>query len=402
MKQDAELWDLVIVGGGMTGALLALALRSLTSAKIALIEAQAVSADHPGFDARSIALAQGSVEQLKRWQLWPLLAPLTSPINTIHVSDRGNFGMTTLEAKAPGIAAFGQVLGLEDAGRQLQQALVQADIDFVCPDTVAQLSTHADYQQLTLSSGRQLRSRLLVAADGAQSFVRQCLGLEQQLTDFNQSAIIANISLDRPHQGQAFERFTAQGPLALLPMAKGNGKCMSLVWAMSPAQQAEYLNLADTKFLAVLQAAFGYRAGAFTRVSQRHGYPLIMSVMPRPIYHRCVFVGNAAQTLHPIAGQGFNLGLRDIAGLVSVLTPVLNAGGDAGSAALTHDYLAARTQDRQATLLAIETLVRGFSNQDWPLVLGRNIGLRLLSWCPPLKRPVVASALGWPQPTAAH
>ncbi|MGL4475401.1 MAG: 2-octaprenyl-6-methoxyphenyl hydroxylase [Shewanella sp.] len=396
MKQDAELWDLVIVGGGMTGALLALALRSLTPAKIALVEAQTVSSQHPGFDARSIALSRGSVEQLKRWHLWSNLAPNATAIADIHVSDRGHFGMTHLAAAQFGCDSFGHVLGLEDAGRQLQQALSNAEIDFFCPDHVTALISHSDYQEVTLDSGRRLRGRLLVAADGAQSFVRQSLKLESERIDFNQSAVIANVSLDRPHAGRAFERFTEHGPLALLPMAQGDGKCMSLVWAMKADEQARYLALSDSDFLHALQSAFGYRAGKLTKVSQRHGYPLIMSVMPRPIYHRCVFVGNAAQTLHPIAGQGFNLGLRDIATLVQVLTPVLNSGQDAGASEVTHDYLAHRRQDRQATLTAIESLVRGFSNQAFPLVLGRNLGLRLLSWCPPLKRPIVSAASGWP------
>jgi 2-octaprenyl-6-methoxyphenol hydroxylase len=177
----------------------------------------------------------------------------------------------------------------------------------------------------------------------------------------------------------------------------------SVVWALPPAQ-AEQLKYADkAEFLAALQQAFGHRVGRFVDVGQRSSYPLTLSYMPRPIYHRCIFIGNAAQTLHPIAGQGFNLGLRDVVGLLDVLKQAFSTYQlahpstevDVGSNAILHQYLAARQADRNSTLSNIEFLVRGFSNQYWPMVAGRNLGLRLLSWLPPLKRPIAQTAMGW-------
>jgi len=170
---------------------------------------------------------------------------------------------------------------------------------------------------------------------------------------------------------------------------------LSLVWALDDARAKQMQTAPKAEFLAALQQAFGYRAGTFIDVSARHAYPLNLSYMPRPIHHRCVFIGNAAQTLHPIAGQGFNLGLRDVVSLLEVLNTALAQGDDIGSAAVTHAYLNAREHDRNSTIRNIEFLVRGFSNQYWPMVLGRNLGLRLLSWFPPLKTPVAQKAMGW-------
>jgi len=406
--------DVAIVGGAMAGATLALGLAKLSESlarplRIALIEAHSIQQQHPGFDARAIAIAHGSIFELTRLGIWPKLQHLGTAIENIHVSDRGHFGMTELNAKALGIAALGQVVELAQMGKVLFEELAKSSVDVYCPAKVVDLQAQANGHRVLLDDGTVLHCQLLVAADGAHSVVRKQLGQATEQIDFEQTAVVANVTTDQPHQHWAYERFTQTGPIALLPMTTTPStpsvqSRYSLVWALTPAKADELKQADKAEFLAALQQAFGHRVGRFIDVGQRVSYPLTLSYMPRPIYHRCVFVGNAAQTLHPIAGQGFNLGLRDVVGLLKVLEQAFSANAasanasvelDVGSSAILHQYLSARQADRSSTLTNIEFLVRGFSNQYWPFVTGRNLSLRLLSWLPPLKRPVAQIAMGW-------
>lgn len=400
MDNSVQHVDIAIVGGAMAGATLALALARLASTQsplsIALVEAHLPDNRHPGFDARSIAIAHGSIFELSRLGLWPKLAHLGTAITDIHVSDRGHFGMTELNAAQLHVDALGQVVELERVGQVLFRELRQTHVKLYCPAKLAQLIPDIDSHTLVLASGERICAKLVVAADGLQSQVRSSFNLPITQVAFGQTAIITNVQTDKPHQHWAYERFTETGPLALLPMAASQGQPrLSLVWALDDRRAQALLNAPKAEFLTALQHAFGYRAGQFIDVSERHAYPLNLSYMPRPIHHRCVFIGNAAQTLHPIAGQGFNLGLRDVVSLLDVLKTARAQGEDLGSAAVTHAYLHAREHDRNSTIRNIEFLVRGFSNPYWPLALGRNLGLRLLSWFPPLKNPVAQHAMGW-------
>ena len=412
-EQDANLIsvDVAIVGGAMAGAILALGLKSLSDSlkrplKIALIEAHHPNQDHPGFDARSIAIAQGSIFELTRLGLWPKLAHLGAPIDNIHISDRGHMGMTELNAEAFNLNHLGQVVELARVGQVLFALLDGADISLYCPNKLASVEATIDAQLLTLDDGTRLRASLLVAADGVNSKIRAAFKLPLEQVDFDQVALIANIELahvetNKANKNWAYERFTNSGPLALLPMSPVKGvERKSLVWALNPDEAKRLFTVPKDQFLLELQQAFGSRAGQFTAVGERYSYPLMLSYMPKPIYHRTVFIGNAAQTLHPIAGQGFNLGLRDLMNLIQVIeqqllvetdtTPV-----DLGGTAVTYAYLHSRENDRNSTIRNIEFLVRGFSNDYWPLVAGRSLGLRMLSWFPPLKTPVARTAMGW-------
>ncbi|MEL4342455.1 2-octaprenyl-6-methoxyphenyl hydroxylase [Shewanella xiamenensis] len=400
MDNSVQNVDIAIVGGAMAGATLALALARLSGTEkplsIALIEAHLPDNNHPGFDARSIAIAHGSIFELSRLGLWPKLAHLGTAIKDIHVSDRGHFGMTELNASQFHLDALGQVVELERVGQVLFSELNKTQVKRYCPAKLSVLIPDIDSHTLVLDSGERICAKLVVAADGLQSKVRSSFNLPITQVAFEQTAIIANLQTDKPHQHWAYERFTETGPLALLPMADSQGQPrLSLVWALDNHRAQTMLNAPKAEFLAELQQAFGYRAGQFIDVSERHAYPLNLSYMPRPIHHRCVFIGNAAQTLHPIAGQGFNLGLRDVVSLLEVLNTAREQGDDIGGVAVTHGYLQAREADRNSTIRNIEFLVRGFSNQYWPLALGRNLGLRLLSWFPPLKTPVAQKAMGW-------
>lgn len=412
-EQDANLIsvDVAIVGGAMAGAILALGLKSLSDSlkrplKIALIEAHHPNQDHPGFDARSIAIAHGSIFELTRLGLWPKLAHLGAPIDNIHISDRGHMGMTELNAEAFNLNHLGQVVELAQVGQVLFKLLDEADISIYCPNKLTSVEATIDAQLLTLDDGTRLSASLLVAADGVNSKVRAAFQLPLAQVDFDQVVLIANIELahveiNRANDNWAYERFTNSGPLALLPMSSVKGvERKSLVWALSPDEAKRLSTVPKDQFLFELQQAFGSRAGQFTAVGERYSYPLMLSYMPKPIYHRTVFIGNAAQTLHPIAGQGFNLGLRDLMSLIQVIeqklldetdtTPV-----DLGGTAVTYAYMHSRENDRNSTIRNIEFLVRGFSNDYWPLVAGRSLGLRMLSWFPPLKTPVARTAMGW-------
>ncbi|WP_119967640.1 2-octaprenyl-6-methoxyphenyl hydroxylase [Shewanella japonica] len=408
--------DITIVGGAMAGASLALGLAQLSTKyqqqlarplSIAIIEAQQPDSQHPGFDARSIAIAHGSVFELTRLGIWPKLASLGTSIENIHISDRGHFGMTELNAAQFSLPSMGQVVELAKVGKVLFDELKQQDIQLHCPARLEQLDTDISGHTLTLNNGQKIRTALLVAADGAQSKVRQALKQDIEKVDFEQVALVANVQTDKPHDGWAYERFTGSGPLALLPMSsvslESNAQQprLSLVWALDSEQAQAMKTVSKAEFLAKLQSAFGNRAGRFTDVGERVSYPLTLSYMPRPIYHRSVFIGNAAQTLHPIAGQGFNLGLRDVVGLIDAIETVIcdsitaKQALDLGQHSLIHHYLNLREEDRRNTINNVEFLVRGFSNQYWPLVAGRCLGLRLLSWCPPLKTPIAHKAMGY-------
>nr|WP_086940278.1 2-octaprenyl-6-methoxyphenyl hydroxylase [Thaumasiovibrio occultus] len=387
MKQ----FDIVISGGAMAGGTLALAIARLyPHLSVAVVEAQTPdSAAHPGFDARSIALAQGSVAKLKTWGLWPLLSANAEPIEHIHVSDQGHFGLTRMAASDIGHDALGYVVELATVGQAYHQALsANANIHYLLPDSLASSEATPEGVRLTTRSGEVLSAKLLVVADGAQSAMATALNLNETTHDMEQVALIANVETAVAHQSRAFERFTADGPLALLPMSQGRS---SLVWCLPPEKANAMLALPEAQFLAELQRAFGWRLGALTRVGKRDSYPLTVRHRPQVIAHHAVVIGNAAQTLHPIAGQGFNLGLRDVAGLLQCLAfdfPL-------GSPAMLNHYQDSRASDRQRTLAMTSGLVGLFSNDALPLAALRNAGLLMMGTCSAAKRPLLKQAIGW-------
>ena len=394
-------FDIVIVGGAMVGSVLALGLERISKVhnrplSVAIIEAFEPTSEHPGFDARAIALSHGTIEALKTLDIWNGLEHLSTNISHIHISDRHHFGMTDLNAAEFNLDKMGAVVELNPVGFALHKLIQSSNVTMFCPTKVKSIVAEPAQQVLTLDNGETVTAKLVVAADGANSIIRQCHRLEQQSVDFEQTAIIANVKLDDKHHNKAWERFTDTGPLALLPMSASEGNDrLSLVWAVKPEQAENYLALSDKEFVDKLQTAFGFRAGKLITAGKRFSYPLVMTYMQRPIHHRTLFVGNAAQTLHPIAGQGFNLGLRDIMSVIDVCEDALMHDTDIGSAHVVHSYLKQRQPDRDNTLQRVEFLVRGFSNNHFPLVCGRNIGLSLLSWLPSLKTTVGKKAMGY-------
>ncbi|GKX60995.1 2-octaprenyl-6-methoxyphenyl hydroxylase [Leminorella grimontii] len=385
-----------IVGGGMAGATLALALSRLGEGRIAvtLIEAQRPDElAHPGFDARAIALAQGTCQQLERIGCWSLLAREATPIKTVLVSDRGHGGMATLNAGDYGLSALGQVVELHEAGRRLFSLLEHApNVTLRCPAKVVASERDGNSVTVELNDGERIASSLLVAADGSFSAVAASLGVEWDEENYGQTALIANVTTAEPHQGRAFERFTAQGPLALLPMSKGR---MSLVWCIDESRRQEAMAWSERRFIGELQSAFGWRLGEILSVGERHGYPLRLRTARQEVSHRLALVGNAAQTLHPIAGQGFNLGLRDVISLAETLVEASKQGEDVGGYRTLRRYRLRRESDRKATIGLTDGLVHLFANRHAPLAVARNLGLIAMDSCKLLRLPLAYRTLGW-------
>ena len=385
----ANQFDIVIIGGGLAGASCALSLaKSAPELSIAVVEAHQPSADyHPSFDDRSIALAQQSVQFLQRVSLFDPTASFSSAIKKVSVSDRGHFGKTHIDCQEFQQPALGYVVEVNPFGRSLHQLLTNSKVELFCPDSVESLSYQQDHATITLNSGLQMQAALVVIADGAQSPTRQLANLNFTTEPYSQSAIIANIEVAGGHHNHAFERFTEQGPMALLPMSKNR---YSLVWCMEPEQVSEHMALNDDAFMKALHSAFGYRAGQLTKVGMRASYPLVYGRAETLTTHRTVLVGNAGHAIHPIAGQGFNLGLRD----VQVLCELIKTKLPLGSYAFTREYAKQRSQDINTVMTLTDSLVRLFSNTSRLLALGRSCGLFSMDLCSSLKTPLAKQLMG--------
>lgn len=388
-------YDVVIVGGGMVGASLAVAISGL-GLRIGVLERHPYGeAGQPSFDDRSIALAYGSRRILQGMGLWEGLREALCPITDIHVSDRGRFGATRLNGRDEGVEALGYVVENRVMGRVLNDALSACpDVQMIAPAQLQDIQAQDDAVILNVQhEGREraLRVALLVGADGARSRVREGLGMAARIDDYAQSAVIANVSTQFAHQNRAFERFTSSGPLALLPMTQA--RC-SLVWTHRKDELAATEALDDVAFLEKLQHSFGYRLGRFEKVGQRQSYPLALVQAERVSAPRTVLIGNAAQTLHPVAGQGFNLALRDIACLAQVLSTAARSGEDLGNTALLAQYSALRESDRNAVVRYTDALVRVFSNPSTPLSHARALGLLAVDVIAPLRHALAGQAMG--------
>lgn len=392
---EAADFDLLIIGGGMAGASLACALAG-SPLRIALIEAVPVtSSSSPSYDDRAIALAYGSRRIFETIGVWPEVSSHATPIRHIQVSDRGCFGATRLDARREGVDALGYVVLGRDLGQALWQKLQQLDnLTLFCPAQLTGLRLEAEAACATVlqdGNTRELRARLVVAADGGKSSIRDWLGIRADNFDYGQTAIIANVTPDHPALNTAFERFTAHGPIAMLPIDQGR---YGVVWAHPHAVVDEIMGLSDAQFLARLQGQFGYRLGNLVKVGQRHAYPLRLVYAKEQVRPRLALIGNAAHTLHPIAGQGFNLGIRDVAALAEVITHTLREGGDIGALSVLQHYAHWREQDHARMIGFTNGLVRLFSNNHPALVLARNLGLSALQITPQLQILLNRHAMG--------
>lgn len=373
-----EAADIVIVGGGPVGSALALALRD-SGLRIVLLEARAAG----GGDARPLALSYGSRLILERLGVWPALAATATPIRNIHVSQRGGFGRVGLAAAEAGFPELGYVVDYGRVAQVLAQAAAATSVQCLTGARVMATEggdpAHVDYEYA--GEQRELSAALVALADGGAASESTT-----EAIDYQQCAVTARVVSERPHNNTAYERFTAQGPLALLPdsnnAGKNDGNGWALVWTTTPEHARQLCAMAPEIFLTALRAAFGGRAGDFMAVSGRVAYPLQRRRAQAAADH-IVLIGNAAQTLHPVAGQGFNLGLRDAWELGEQITgPSTEA---LGSQAWLNAYQARRRLDRGAGIGFTHALVELFSNDLLPLRLARGTGLALLACMPPLK-----------------
>lgn len=395
--------DILIAGGGAAGSALALGLCEHTSLSVAVIENKPFVADqsHPGFDARSVALAADTCERLAHMGLSDI-ASMGSPIRHIHVSDKGYLGQVKLHAREYQLDALGRVVEMHQLGNQLNQALARfqqtGQLNWVSPDQIEDVTQRETQSQVSLKSGQVFSCKLLVIAEGAQSSTRAKLGITSQEKRYNQTALIANVVTSCPHNGWAYERFTEHGPLALLPLPEINETSAkgrwSLVWSLTPEQAEEYQHCNETQFLTALQHAFGYRAGVFEKTGQRHTYPLSLHVADSHVAHRAVNVANSAQALHPIAGQGLNLGIRDVDTLLNTIRIAVADGKDIGGFQTLKAFADARSKDQSRVVKLTDGLVTLFSNQWLPLVVGRNLGLMAMNKYSSLKGAFARQAMG--------
>ncbi len=395
-------FDIIIAGGGMVGATAALALAQLEM-NIALVEPIEPTLDiSPSYDQRAVALSAASVAIYKSLNLWDQIQPLASPITDIHISDQGNFGFTRINAKDCKVDALGQVIPLDQTGPILWQSIRSIkNITLFCPAKISAIKSSeelGDPIEIILIDNQKkqhlLSAKLLLAADGTYSSVAKMSSIETTRNSYRQHAVIANITTEKAHNNRAFERFTQQGPLALLPLKR---KSMSLVWCQNEENIDNVMNYSDDEFIQQLQLAFGYRLGQITKVGQRCEYPLALHTCHQPFKQRVLLLGNAAHTLHPIAGQGFNLGLRDIAALVDAIVKAKTHSHnlDYGQVSFLAEYLQQRQADWKLTIGATDSLVKLFSYDFFLLTLARDKGLCLLDKIPFLKQKVASMAMGF-------
>ena len=395
----------IIVGGGMVGLSLALmlakaniAVKLLEAIKYPNYDAADLAPYHSGFDARNSALSRRSVQIYQELGLWTALQAHATPILEVHITEQASFGKARLKAAQEKVENFGQVIENAWLGRVLlTQVRQQPLIELI--DGVQVTSLTQDAKQVYIQATRDgepidtLVSKLVIAADGRDSFCRKALGIGASEYDYDQVAIVTTVQTSKPHQQVGFERFSHLGPLALLPLPGEYRR--SVVWPVKKGTEAEWLGEEnDQHFLAALQETYGDRAGKFQKTGKRFSFPLSQVLAEKQAIGRVVLMGNAAHTIHPVAGQGFNLCLRDAYVLVRCLTEQLAQSDDIGEPSMLLAYEQARLTDQQRVIKFCDAVVRGFSNQNPLLKLIRNTGLVAFDTIPGIKPLVANYAMG--------
>jgi 2-octaprenyl-6-methoxyphenol hydroxylase len=398
-------YQVVIAGGGMVGISLALSLVTrVPDCRILLIESfrmpggseQEFARYSPSFDARSTALSYASCLIYRELGLWEDIAERAQPIRSIHVSDQGRFGSTLMQAEEYGWPALGYVAENAWLGLALARALRCSRVELRSPASVTGVTCGDGGAELQLDNGECISTQLLVVADGARSSLRDQLGIGCREHRYEQHAIIANIGHRRHHEGRAYERFTPRGPLAMLPLPEASGARhrSALVWTLPPGEADELKEARDAEFLDQLQEEFGYRLGRLEQVGERHCYPLTLVETEEQARSGVVVMGNAAHALHPVAGQGFNLALRDVTRFCKLLQQAFAADGSPGDLALLEQYRAAQAGDQQLTTAFSDRLPNLFMNGDAAVGLFRDLGLFALDLTPGLKQEFVRQTAG--------
>jgi 2-octaprenyl-6-methoxyphenol hydroxylase len=387
-------YDLLIVGGGLAGNCLALALQG-SGLRLGIIEANTREQQQasPAGD-RALALSAGTVAMLESLGIWQGISHAATAIDTIHVSDQGHFGKTRLSATAEKVPALGYVITARDIEGHVAELVAQASIELLSPARVMGLISGPEEMNVSLKfadGADTATARLLVGADGGMSSVRKLLEIRQKTYDYGQTALVTTVKSSLPNRNTAYERFTASGPLALLPVGR---KHSAVVWTRAKADAEALMAGSEADFLSELQQCFGYKLGALALTAPRRAFPLSLIRAEQMVAGRAVIIGNAVHQLHPVAGQGFNLGLRDVVSLAERLTAQYGEGRDIGAPEFLKAYAEARRKDHDRTIVFTDRVVRIFSN-DWAaMAAARNIGLTLLDHLPAAKRLLARHAMG--------
>ncbi|WP_378216508.1 FAD-dependent monooxygenase [Acinetobacter pittii] len=396
--------QVIIVGGGMVGLSLSLmlakaniAVKLLEAVKYPNYDDQNVAPYHSSFDVRNTALSRRSAQIYQKLGLWDALQQHATPILQVHITEQGSFGKARLIAEQEKVESFGQVIENAWLGRVLlTQVRQQPLIELIDGVQVTALTQDAEQVHIEAKRGDEvlkLESKLLIAADGCDSFCRQAIGVGVDVHDYDQVAIVTTVQTSKPHEQVGFERFSALGPLALLPLPGEYRR--SVVWPVKKGTEGEWLGEEnDQHFLDALQKTYGDRAGKFEKTGKRFSYPLSQVLAHKQAVGRVILMGNAAHTIHPVAGQGFNLCLRDADVLVRYLVNQLTASDDIGNPDNLLAYEQARLSDQQRVIKFCDTVVRGFSNQNPLLKLIRNTGLIAFDVIPGVKPLVANYAMG--------
>ncbi len=396
--------EVIIVGGGMVGLSLALMLAK-TGIAVKLLEAiQYPDYDdinlapyHSSFDVRNSALSRRSVQIYQELDLWDALQEHATPILEVNITEQGSFGKARLIAEQEKVESFGQVIENAWLGRVLlTQVKKEPLIELIDGVQVTSLIQDKDFAYIEAQRGEtalKLQSKLVIAADGRDSFCRKALGIGASVHDYDQVAIVTTVQTSKPHQHVGFERFSPLGPLALLPLPGEYRR--SVVWPVPKGTEHEWLgDENDQHFLHALQQTYGDRAGKFQKTGKRFSFPLSQVLAEKQAVGRVVLMGNAAHTIHPVAGQGFNLCMRDAYVLNRYLAEQLEQGADLGDAQMLQDYEKSRLKDQQRVIKFCDSVVRGFSNQNPFLKLIRNTGLVAFENIPGIKPLVANYAMG--------
>jgi len=390
-----EEYDVVIVGGGMVGASLACCLAN-QPVRVAIIEAVPVkSSDQPSYDERGLALSLSSQRILQSIAVWPQLQSKPVPVEHVHVSDQGHFGFARLHASNLNLSALGYIVTARALGGALMQRINTADnIDMLCPATVTEIVNSdrgVNIDVATTDKPVSMRCRLLVVADGTHSSLRGQVGITATIKDYKQTAIVTNISTEKNHDNTAYERFTASGPIAFLPLS--DKQCVS-VFTVPTSQKQKFFHLSEIDYLQVLEKQFGRRLGHLLKAGQSKTYPIVQLNVDKQFSERVVLLGNSAHTLHPNGAQGFNLALRDAAALAETLLDGVKSGEDLGSHSILNAYVEVRKDDQQRVMKFTDRTAQFFYNNHPVKVITRNLAMLLMDIIPGWKESFTLQAVG--------
>ncbi|WP_062034492.1 2-octaprenyl-6-methoxyphenyl hydroxylase [Acinetobacter sp. BMW17] len=396
--------EVIIVGGGMVGLSLALmlakqniAVKLLEAIKYPNYDDVNLAPYYSSFDARNSALSRRTVQIYQELGLWNALQEHATPILEVNITEQGSFGKARLKAEQEKVESFGQVIENAWLGRVLlAEVQKQPFIELIDGVQVTQLTQDTDMAYIEASRGEEqlsLQAKLVIAADGRDSFCRKALGIGASEHDYDQVAIVTTVQTSKPHNHVGFERFSSLGPLALLPLPGEYRR--SVVWPVKKGTEGEWLgDENDQHFLDALQETYGDRAGKFQKTGKRFSFRLSQVLAEKQVVGRVVLMGNAAHTIHPVAGQGFNLCMRDAHVLVRYLAEQIAQNSDLGDAEMLQAYEASRLTDQQRVIKFCDSVVRGFSNSNPILKFIRNTGLVAFDTIPGIKPLVANYAMG--------